>query len=231
MNRLTALLSAAALCATAQFARADKAGPEWQITGDLSEACSCSVPCACNFGAQPSPHAFCYALFSLDIKQGHYGDVNLDGLRLAGANGQKGIVWYIDSRATKEQVAAFKAMGQTMYMKALAANGVKDPKKAPPEFHFLGYKTAKLDQIVTDKKNYLKIGTIGSFSSDYIMGMDGKTPVKVENNWSWNISDGIKGKTKNLTYHDSYGNSYDFKQTNANQGKFDWSDKTPIYFR
>src|SRR2546423_5636834 len=124
------------------------AGPQWHITGDLSEACSCSVPCSCNFGQSPSPHSFCYALFGLDIRNGSYGDVNLDGLRLAGANGPKGPVWYIDERADKEQTEALKSIASMVWRKALEANSIKDPKKAPPEFRLIGYKRARIEQSV-----------------------------------------------------------------------------------
>jgi hypothetical protein len=77
----------------------------------------------------------------------------------------------------------------------------------------------------------LVIGDRGGFESSYILGIDGKTPVVVENNWSWNIRHGIKGKTKRLQYRDEFGNEFDLTGTNANQGEFDWSDQTPIYFR
>jgi len=80
-------------------------GEHWEMTGQLSEACSCAVPCTCNFDEGPSPHHYCYSLFSLEIKHGHYGSVSLDGLHLVGAHGKKGNVWYIDSRATAEQAA------------------------------------------------------------------------------------------------------------------------------
>src|SRR2546423_151554 len=62
---------------------------QWNISGDLSEACSCSVPCSCNFGESPSPHSFCWAMWALDIQKGGYGTIALDGLRLARANGAK----------------------------------------------------------------------------------------------------------------------------------------------
>lgn len=203
----------------------------WRLTGDLSEACTCAVPCTCNFGANPSPHAYCYALYSLDIKEGHYGDLDLSGLRLAGANGAKGTVWFIDDRATKEQAAALRSIAKTIGISALKANGIKDPTKAPPEFRFRGFKTAKITQEVGEKSSRLKIGDFGSFDNTYLVGIDGKTPVVVENNYSWNIQHGIKGKTKRLRYKDDFGNVIDGTETNANQGKFDWSDTTPIYFR
>jgi hypothetical protein len=229
-NLFLVLLAGLAL-ALSHSARAQSAGTPWRLTGDLSEACSCSVPCTCNFGANPSPHMFCYAIFSLDIKEGHYGDLKLDGLRMAGANGPKGVVWYLDDRATKEQAGALRAIGMAIGKSVLKANGIADPKKAPPEYRFRGFQTARIDQVVTDRKNSLKIGDAGSFEGNYITGLDGKTPVVVENNWSWNIQHGIKAKTTHLSYHDVYGNAYDFKDTNSNQGTFDWSDTTPIYFR
>lgn len=94
----------------------------WQVKGELSEACSCSVPCPCNFGQSPSPHHFCYALFSLDVKEGHYGDTDLSGLRLAGAGGAKGTVWYIDARANKQQTAELTAIAKTLTASSLKAS-------------------------------------------------------------------------------------------------------------
>src|SRR5437762_8116529 len=94
----TVWISAAglALSIAVPAARAGDGSPAWRLRGDLSEACTCSVPCACNFGEGPSPNHFCWALFSLGIEEGSYGDVKLDGLRLAGANGAKGAVMYVD---------------------------------------------------------------------------------------------------------------------------------------
>src|ERR1051325_3296792 len=74
---------------------AQPAETSWHLSGDLSEACSCGVPCPCNFGANPT-HPYCWALFSLDIKEGNYGDLSLKGLHLAGAGGAKGLVLYAD---------------------------------------------------------------------------------------------------------------------------------------
>ena len=217
------------LTATALPARAQQT--PWHLTGDLSEACSCSVPCPCNFGESPGPHHFCWALWSLDIQTGNYGDVDLKGLHLAGANGSKGSVLYLDARADKEQMAALKSIAGTIYKKFLAANGVKPGQKPPPDLRLLGIKTAKIEQTVGDKSAKLRIGDAGQFVETYITGIDGKTPVVVENNSSWNIQHGIKGKTGTFRYRDGYGNAFDFKATNANEGIFDWSDTTPIYFR
>jgi hypothetical protein len=188
-------------------------GPHWEIAGDLTEACTCSVPCTCNFNQGPSPHHYCYSLFALHIEKGHYGDLKLDDLRVAGAHGKKGNVWYIDERAAPEQVTALKAMLSHI-----------DPK---PGAHF---ETSRIVQEVGEKGNKLEVDEIGRFEADYIMGMDKKTPVIVENNTSWNIQKSIKGKTQEFHYKDRYGNKIDVKGSNSNQGKFDWTDETKEYF-
>ena len=187
-------------------------GEHWEIAGDLSEACTCNVPCSCNFGQGPSPHHFCWALFSLNIQNGHYGSVSLDGLRLSEAHGNKSRVWYIDDRATADQAEALKAIATHI-----------DPNAKH-------WERAHIVQEVGEKGNKLQIGDQGGFEADYIIGKDGKTPVVVENNTSWNIAKSVKGKTKFLRYSDGFGNKFEMTGTNSNQGKFDWTDETKEYF-
>jgi hypothetical protein len=234
LARLTMTLGLANLLTAIPVQAADSAAPStpWRISGDLSEACSCSVPCTCNFGEGPSPSHFCWALFSLDIQKGRYGSVKLNGLRLAGAAGEKGIVVYVDDRATPQQADALKAIASRIGERFRELAAAQDPKALEdPATKFLGFKTARIEQEVGNKGHRLMIGSQGGFEGDYILGIDGKTPVVVENNWSWNIKHGIKGKTKRFQYKDEFGNEFDMTATNANQGKFDWSDKTPVYFR
>lgn len=215
-----------------QAAELETAPVPWHITGQLSEACTCSVPCTCNFGEGPSPSHTCWALFSLDVQKGRYGKVDLRGLRFAGAAGAKGFVAYLDDRATPAQTEALKAIVTHIGARLRELAMAQDPKAGDdPSMNFLAFKSARIQQEVGPKGNRLVIGDQGGFESDYIMGIDGKTPVVVENNWSWNIQHGIKGKTKRLRYKDEFGNEFDLTATNANQGQFDWSDKTPVYFR
>lgn len=197
----------------ATTSRQDKT--HWELKGNLSEACSCRVPCTCNFSSGPSPHHFCWAMFSLDIQKGRYGKVKLNGLHLAAAHADKAVVWYIDERATSTQFAALKAIaGRLGY-------GFKLPTF---------FKAAHITQVVTNKGNDVEIEGHGGFKADYVMGGDGKTPIVVENITSWNLPRSIKGRAEYLRYSDSHGNKLDFKDTNSNEGKFDWSDKTARYF-
>src|ERR1043165_26779 len=79
------------------------AANSWKITGALTEACTCSVPCSCNFGEGPSPHSYCYPFYSFDIRKGNYGDVSLDGLRFGSADLKSGRHIFIDERADARQ--------------------------------------------------------------------------------------------------------------------------------
>lgn len=192
----------------------------WTIKGEMSEACTCQVPCGCNFHAGPSPHHFCWSLASFQIEKGHYGGINLAGLRLVRAHGGAGLVWYIDSRATPQQAGALRAIAERV-------TGAQWIARWPNRIHF---GTAQIEQEFTGNTFLIKIGDQGGFDAREIMGGDGKNPIVVENMTAWNVQHDIKGRTDRLYYKDEFGNRFDLAGTNANRGKFDWTDKTPWYF-
>ena len=51
----------------------------WALKGRWSDTCSCEVACPCFFGSEPTEH-FCEGTSLLEIEEGHYGGVQLDGL-------------------------------------------------------------------------------------------------------------------------------------------------------
>ncbi len=51
----------------------------WKITGTYVEACSCTVSCPCMSGKVPT-FGTCRGSLNMNIYQGFYGDVTLDGL-------------------------------------------------------------------------------------------------------------------------------------------------------
>ncbi|MGH9398707.1 MAG: DUF1326 domain-containing protein [Terriglobia bacterium] len=209
------VLSLIALILVAVRATAASAD-HWEVQGEMSEACTCQVPCTCNFGQGPSPHHYCWSLASFRIDKGHYGTVNLDGLHLVRAHGNASTVWYIDDSATAQQTAALRSLvGQAAHSNGRATQ------------HF---ETAHIVQTMGDVRFRIKIGDKGGFEANELIGMDGKTPIVVENMTAWNVQHDIKGKTTRLRYKDEFGNQLDFENTNANLGKFDWTEKTPNPF-
>lgn len=89
----------------------------WEIHGIEFGNCNCVYACPCQFNARPTDD-FCAAAIGYQIHRGHYGDVTLDGLRMAGmyrwpgavheGNGTMQLV--IDERASEEQRQALIAI-------------------------------------------------------------------------------------------------------------------------
>jgi hypothetical protein len=55
----------------------------WEIKAKEFVNCNCAYGCPCQFNALPT-HGNCQAAVAMEIEQGHYGDVKLDGLRIGG---------------------------------------------------------------------------------------------------------------------------------------------------
>ncbi|HTL76248.1 MAG TPA: DUF1326 domain-containing protein [Casimicrobiaceae bacterium] len=54
----------------------------WEIQGRELINCNCSYGCPCQFSALPS-EGYCEAIGGLVIDKGHYGDISLDGTKIA----------------------------------------------------------------------------------------------------------------------------------------------------
>lgn len=213
MGKALPFLMACILIVSAACVLPGAASPHWEIKGRMSEACTCQVPCGCNFHQGPSPHHYCWSIAAFQILSGHYGAVDLSGLRLVRAHGNRSIVWYLDSRSAPSQAAA---------LEAIAAHISGLPK--------LRVEKAVISQTMRNHTFQVKIGNLGGFDADTIIGRDGKSPIVVENMTAWNVDHDIKGKTNWLRYRDRSGNQFDLRDTNANQGIFDWTDHTASYF-
>ncbi len=89
----------------------------WHVAGDWFDVCKCSIPCPCTFAQAPSS-GDCDGVLAYHIREGHYGDVPLDGLNLLGVGHFVGNIWsgetkatmgfFIDQRASEAQRAALQ---------------------------------------------------------------------------------------------------------------------------
>jgi hypothetical protein len=99
---------------------ASPASPEWAANTTVIEACSCPMFCQCYFNSSPAGHHshagaaqhFCRANLAHRINKGHYGSVNLDGVKYwvvsdLGPDFSKGemdwSILYFDKAMTKDQ--------------------------------------------------------------------------------------------------------------------------------
>ena len=55
---------------------------DWAVQATEFANCNCAYGCGCQFNALPDK-GFCEAVAGYQITQGHFGDVQLDGLRAA----------------------------------------------------------------------------------------------------------------------------------------------------
>ena len=56
---------------------------DWMIKGKKLVACNCHYGCPCEFLAPPT-YDVCEGMEGMEIEEGYFGDVRLDGLRFAG---------------------------------------------------------------------------------------------------------------------------------------------------
>jgi hypothetical protein len=91
--------------------------PQWHAAGDWFDVCRCDIPCPCEF-AQPPTDNWCQGVLTWHIREGHYGDVTLDGLNLVALGYFEGNLWageaavalglFIDERADERQREALQ---------------------------------------------------------------------------------------------------------------------------
>lgn len=82
----------------------------WEIKGRELVNCTCEYGCNCQFNALPDK-GHCHAVAGIQIDEGHYGSVKLDGLRIAaifkwpGAihEGNGEAIAFVDERASDDQ--------------------------------------------------------------------------------------------------------------------------------
>src|SRR5262245_65579273 len=84
---------------------------DWMIRTKVIGTCSCDYGCPCEFNAPPT-RLPCEGVMAMEITEGHFGDVNLDGLRVAGVYrwpGPRhegcGTCWSISDKRPSEQAA------------------------------------------------------------------------------------------------------------------------------
>src|SRR5580658_3284695 len=90
--------------------------PAWEASGTLFEACSCAVPCPCNFRQSPS-RGYCYTVYAYRLKSAHFGAMKLDGLVLGGGEADKEPIGFLDSRAVGDRRAALEKLALAVFGK------------------------------------------------------------------------------------------------------------------
>lgn len=123
---------------------------DWRIKGPSINTCNCDIGCPCQFNSLPT-HGNCRALAGIQVDEGHFGDVKLDGVRFGVLVAWPGPIHegkgeaqpFIDAEATPEQRDAVLAIiagehtdpGATIFnVFAATLDTVHEPIIAPISF-------------------------------------------------------------------------------------------------
>jgi len=150
---------------TAAIAGAD----DWAVNADFTDACSCNASCPCIYGSPPT-QGFCEGNALIEVKKGHYGDVNLDGVSAVvtyhmGADGAWS-KYYVSDKASDSQAKALS-------------------KLVPPALGFLsGAKVLSVEKAPIDVERTASMvkysGPVSSVELQLMTNADGK-PIRVDN--------------------------------------------------
>jgi len=57
--------------------------PEWRLKGPWLKNCNCLASCPCDTIGRPTPADYCEGMVAMNIREGHFDGVNLNGLKWA----------------------------------------------------------------------------------------------------------------------------------------------------
>ena len=108
---------------------------EWSLHGAEFNNCSCNWGCPCQFNSLPS-NGDCRAHMFIQIDEGRFGDIPLDGLRFGGLFSWPGPIHLgngtvrriIDERASPKQRDALEAMSEAVLATADHIDKFWDPR-------------------------------------------------------------------------------------------------------
>ena len=145
----------------------------WNMQGDWTEVCSCTVTCPCNLNQDPT-YGYCDVTFIFDIRDGQADDVNVGGVTVAwtvnlpgnfmGGNAQARL--YIDNRASDDQRSALEAIFQGK------RGGSWEPLSGIVA-DWLPTQSVRID--VSD--NEITVGDVGHLAWEAITDAEGRRPI------------------------------------------------------
>src|ERR1700750_3325774 len=104
------LIVALSLVVVAVTAPPRAAEPNWHLVATVAESCSGTIPCPCNFGAQPNRNP-CEGNRLIAIKSGHYEGTDLAGVSfLVTFNMRNWSKIYVSDKVSEKQMAAVEAL-------------------------------------------------------------------------------------------------------------------------
>jgi hypothetical protein len=188
----------------------------WALEGNWSDTCSCKVTCPCLVGSGPT-EKFCEGSSLLEVTEGHYGGVELDGVvAVVAYRVGKWARIYVSDEASDEQKDAVAAV-------------------IPQAVPFLGLgpvETVETVSIAVDRSDTMLEWAVPETKAqiEMVVGSNGE-PVKIENLPVKGLPfpefhDHTQYKSV-LSKHESDGHSFEWSDRNGFTSKVDQSGEIP----
>ncbi len=190
------------------------AAQDWAIKAEWTEACSCNPACPCNFGS-PATRGYCEGNGLVEIKEGHYGDVRLDGISVVTAfRFGEWVKLYVSEKATDEQAkAAVQLMKLEPTFGIIFSYG--DPKI------FSSKKVPVSIEKTSTKVNFSVPAS--AVELEMMKGGDGK-PIKIENLSFPFLNNYTQYKSITVSHH-SEGKEFSYSGTHGATSQIEASSK------
>jgi hypothetical protein len=157
----------------------------WEVEGVMSDACQCFVFCPCEFNSKPSL-GHCDDAAILHIEKGHYGDVILDGQRVAvvsqSPHGERLVDAvgnltfariYVPEGATDAQTTALAEIVRRVF-----GTFVKNASRISADEKV---EKVKMDVTIEPYHHQIRIPNILDLDLATVPGGDGKSPMVIQN--------------------------------------------------
>ena len=88
--------------------------PQWRLAGDWFDVCRCRVPCGCTF-AQAPDEGQCDGILAWHVREGNYGDVELDDMNVVAVGSFEGNIWAGEAKPASVtlEISAAESAGAT----------------------------------------------------------------------------------------------------------------------
>ena len=201
------------------------AGTSWKISGDYSETCTCDYVCPCSAsGLKDEPtKGYCDAVLAFRIDNGHYGDVNLDGVKFVMMLHSPGVM--IDGDFTVGLITderTSEAQQQAIHSIASGQAGGPMAALAPLVGKLAGAQSAPIEYEEDGNSRTLNVPGLVTQTVDAVTGADPNTPMYFDNMFH-PVTDRLAFAKSAGTHFSVFGMNYDSDGgNNGHIGPFTW---------
>lgn len=154
----------------------------WYMEGPWFKNCNCDPGCPCDFNSDPT-HGYCEGIVAMRIDKGHFGEVDLTGVKWGGVahwpgpihEGNGEMQLFVDESADERQRDALLRIasgeeGDTLFeILAVVCPTIHEPVVAPIDFEF----------DLESRSGRVKVGDVLETEVETLRGIDPPDPYRV----------------------------------------------------